>query len=158
MTLQVVDDLGVNLTDQIPISKFELSWERDQISEFANIAPVRAIGHIYADFHDPDGEVSRQISAIADRHERITLNQDAGQPVRNSRVSIVANLDEGSWIQYKNVHLTSMNWSTYLESDSSQISTSWVFNNAETLSPNQTRKFAQRKIKTQKLDWLKLGF
>lgn len=160
MTFQIIDDRGVNLTDQIPIVEFEVEFDRDRMGEMFNVAPLQQMrtGRIYASFAGELNEVASQISSIADRSQRLALNRQAGQAVRNDRISVVANLDEGNWVQYKNAHLASYNWAFTTDGDAMTIHTSWMFSNAEGVAtpPQELRRRVPRKV--QNLDWRKLGF
>ena len=157
MTFQVIDDRGVNLTEQIPISQFEVEWERDRIVEMTDMAPIQEMrsGRIYAAFEE-NGGIANQFSAVADRNDRITRNRNVGLPVRNGRISLVANLDQGNWVQYQNAHLSSFNYGVRDEA-AALIYTAWMFGEAFHLDPTEPCK-TNRKIPVQKLDWRKLGF
>jgi len=160
MTFQVIDDRGVNLTNEIPIVEFNLEWERNTIAELANMAPITQMrtGRLHTAFRE-DGTVLDQLEAVADRHERNVRNR-RNPYVRRTRISLVANLDDGNFVQYHNANLTSYENDHENDHDHTDalIYAAWGFGEilATTTAPVELRK--SRPIPTQKLDWLKLGF
>ena len=149
MTMQVKRYTGINLTDELNVTEFDLEWEANVIAEISNMEPPAhmlaepRIGKLYFSFRNM--EAGRQIETAATRLPN-------GVYPDNSLV-VKVQLSENNWVLYHEAALISIQT---IYADDAKVNTTWTFEGT-TGSADPPREL-QKKLPIQKLDWKSLGF
>lgn len=147
MTMQVKRYTGVNLTDQLNVTEFNLEWGAETIAEISNMEPPAhmlaepIIGKLHFSFRNM--EAGRQIETAAMQY---------GVYPDNSLI-VKVQLSENNWVLYHESALISIQ--TFY-ADDPRVNTTWTYE--RTTGSTEPPRELQKRLSLQKLDWKSLGF